>query len=688
MTAPGHMPLKSNTLAKYPNPVFVETGSFAGDGIQAALDAGFEQVHSIELSERWAAHCRERFTEERKICKVFIHECDSAHMALKHQDTQITFWLDAHEVRGYESAKGPCPLLRELEQIAQHPNKRHTILIDDVTMFPEFGTSLEEVTAALLRINPEYRITRIDGWFPPTKSVMPGEILVAVPPLRVAFAMVNFSCDGSYCWPKVTVPRFRRYFPDETLIIVDQNDKPNRREFANETVLTNNTGASPYGPETLTSLEKWTYAAHVENGRTHGDGMDLAAKWCKENGYDVVIFWEPDCVIRGREWAENLLAPIEQGRAWMTGTFKWFGIIHPCPSAWRLDKVNHSFRRCSKMQDVQHPRYRELIDTGKLVQEIREFGNWMPEHMNWFLLYNWDAAGKNWFECAVQDKAVNVGKQESIHHFWGSSQPNQENRMRVFFVKHRDLMHDKELVLPYDLHCVGPGTRKEQDETGKNLAKRAVEEGKLKPDGKILDFGCGIGRMALPLTEYLTKGKYVGIDCAKGAIDWLQKNITPQFPRFTFHHLDAYNSHYNPRGEFSLPPLFEDGTFDLAFLASVFTHTTLEQVEHYTKELALVIRPGGRCWVSFFLLNDESKGWLEKRAKGENPGPSWLTFPHHDGLSWYNNAADPCFVIAHDEQKILELFAGYGLELQRKVYGKWCGRKSEEGQDVLIFERQ
>ena len=33
---------------KYLNPVFIETGSLQGKGIQAAIDAGFQKVISIE----------------------------------------------------------------------------------------------------------------------------------------------------------------------------------------------------------------------------------------------------------------------------------------------------------------------------------------------------------------------------------------------------------------------------------------------------------------------------------------------------------------------------------------------------------------------------------------------------------------------------------------------------------------
>ena len=52
------MPANSKFFALYPNRIFVETGSFNGDGIQAAIEAGFETIHSIELSEHYYNHCK------------------------------------------------------------------------------------------------------------------------------------------------------------------------------------------------------------------------------------------------------------------------------------------------------------------------------------------------------------------------------------------------------------------------------------------------------------------------------------------------------------------------------------------------------------------------------------------------------------------------------------------------------
>ena len=47
---------------------------------------------------------------------------------------------------------------------------------------------------------------------------------------------------------------------------------------------------------------------------------------------------------------------------------------------------------------------------------------------------------------------------------------------------------------------IGGGNLKE---IGKRFLQHFIELGKLKPNDIVLDVGCGIGRMAFPLTKYL-----------------------------------------------------------------------------------------------------------------------------------------------------------------------------------------
>lgn len=159
---------RREVFAKYPNAYFIETGSYQGDGIQRAIEAGFSCIYSIELSAALYQHCKHRFAWNPG---VHLELGDSAKMLdkiLSGIDAPATFWLDGHYSSGI-TAKGDTntPILKELEAIARHPIKTHTILIDDIRCC---GTSdfdfveRDEIIAAILAINPAYRIHFEDSY--------------------------------------------------------------------------------------------------------------------------------------------------------------------------------------------------------------------------------------------------------------------------------------------------------------------------------------------------------------------------------------------------------------------------------------------------------------------------------------------------------------------------------------------
>src|SRR4051812_29218927 len=90
--------------------------------------------------------------------------------------------------------------------------------------------------------------------------------------------------------------------------------------------------------------------------------------------------------------------------------------------------------------------------------------------------------------------------------------------------------------------------------------------GGLQPDHDVLEPGCGTGRMAVALADYLTpEGSYEGFDVVADAVNWCVANITADHPNFRFRHVDVRNPAYNPKGaldpkEFSFP--YRDGAFD------------------------------------------------------------------------------------------------------------------------------
>lgn len=163
-----HASTTQKVFEKYPNHYFVETGTWYGDGVQMALNTGFQEVYSIELAPHYYEKAQKRFLDQKN---VHLYHGDSAKIlgqVISTINGPITFWLDGH-CSLEDTAKGETmtPLLSELEQIKQHPIKTHTILIDDIrqTSTSAFDyTTLEQIIAKLKEINPDYSLTFEDGF--------------------------------------------------------------------------------------------------------------------------------------------------------------------------------------------------------------------------------------------------------------------------------------------------------------------------------------------------------------------------------------------------------------------------------------------------------------------------------------------------------------------------------------------
>lgn len=150
-----------NYFKQFPNPYYVETGVWDGDSIELALQAGFTDIRGIELNKQKVEQSRYRFWRK----PVSIFEGDSAEIlwdVIKEIPGQITFWLDAHTQMFEDEPEvaNPWPLLKELEQIARHPVKTHTIIIDDMLILTHpktTGWTSGQIQAYILAINPGYK---------------------------------------------------------------------------------------------------------------------------------------------------------------------------------------------------------------------------------------------------------------------------------------------------------------------------------------------------------------------------------------------------------------------------------------------------------------------------------------------------------------------------------------------------
>lgn len=213
-----------------------------------------------------------------------------------------------------------------------------------------------------------------------------------------------------------------------------------------------------------------------------------------------------------------------------------------------------------------------------------------------------------------------------------------------------------------------------------------IELAGLKPGAKVLDVGCGIGRMAIPLTGYLSEGgEYWGFDIARKGVEWCQNHVSSVFKNFHFQHSDVYNKHYNPRGtvearQFRFP--FDAGFFDFVFLTSVFTHMLPTDMERYLSEISRVLKPGGSCLITFYLINDESEDLMKS-------GRSSMDFRYKIDDCFSSNKKNPEAAIAYRESHIIELFNKYGLSISQPIhYGSWCERNNYLSWQDLIVARK
>jgi SAM-dependent methyltransferase len=239
------------------------------------------------------------------------------------------------------------------------------------------------------------------------------------------------------------------------------------------------------------------------------------------------------------------------------------------------------------------------------------------------------------------------------------------------------------MIPPRRMIFIGDG---DFEQIGKEFKKHFIALGNLQPGDRVLDVGCGLGRMAIPLTSYLSKeGEYWGFDIVKQGIEWCQRHISPKYNNFHFLHSDIYNKQYNRKGkiraqDFKFP--FEDAFFDFVFLTSVFTHMLPIDVENYTGEIARVLKAGGKCMITFFLLNAESTNLIRS-------GNSRLDFRYEVEGCLTTDKNTPEDALAYDEEFLKRLFNRHGLTIIQPIYyGSWCNRQNFFGyQDLIVVEK-
>lgn len=121
------------------------------------------------------------------------------------------------------------------------------------------------------------------------------------------------------------------------------------------------------------------------------------------------------------------------------------------------------------------------------------------------------------------------------------------------------------------------------DAVGLILRETVVHHG-LRPTDYLIDVGCGSGRLAKPLAEYL-KGRYLGIDVVPELIDYARRTVSRPDWRFE-----------NAQG-LRIPEQAQ--TADMVCFFSVLTHLLHEESFVYLREATRVLKPGAKIVLSF-----------------------------------------------------------------------------------------
>jgi SAM-dependent methyltransferase len=193
--------------------------------------------------------------------------------------------------------------------------------------------------------------------------------------------------------------------------------------------------------------------------------------------------------------------------------------------------------------------------------------------------------------------------------------------------------------------------------------RRLEEYAGLTESSRLLDWGCGAGRLAVGVRERFGRiADYHGVDVQPELIAWASAHLGGAGFRFTC--VDVSNERYNPDGTPERTLATPADSVDVFYAYSVFSHMNDEDTAAYLALLGHALAPGGRAFVTCFV--EEGVADWEENPAGYGP------------LEWKGRLHCTRFARRHFEEHV----AAGGLAVDRFEYGR-----ETDGQSLYVLRR-
>ncbi|MBY5931582.1 class I SAM-dependent methyltransferase [Tateyamaria omphalii] len=213
---------------------------------------------------------------------------------------------------------------------------------------------------------------------------------------------------------------------------------------------------------------------------------------------------------------------------------------------------------------------------------------------------------------------------------------------------------------------------------GDEIINRLHDDFDLTDGCRVLDIGCGIGRLATAFHRKGSRIRYDGFDIVKYGVEWCTKTIPPA-EGYTFKHADVHNPFYNPWGKIAARTYrfpYPENSFDLAIAVSVFTHLLEPETRAYFEQAMRVLDVGGKTYFTTFLIPEHI------------PDNRNFSFRHQIDEAYVERLEEPEMAVGYTLAFWQAMAEANNARLVQINRGSWTGAAGlPDYQDCLIFEK-